>query len=61
MRAGRRPQQIGRTGLSNHRWIVEGTLCLLRKQWEVIVAWDGATTPVAEHTFPWLIDRGKSA
>ena len=33
MREGRSPQQIGRKGLSNHRWIVGGKLCLLRKQW----------------------------
>src|SRR6266571_3995627 len=29
MREGRSPQQIGRKGLSNHRWIVGGKLCLL--------------------------------
>ena len=29
MRAGRSPQQIGRKGLSTHRLIVVGTLCLL--------------------------------
>ena len=29
MRAGRSPQHIGRKGLSNHRWIVGGKLCLL--------------------------------
>src|SRR5215472_2641582 len=28
MREGRSPQQIGRKGLSNHRWIVGGTRCL---------------------------------
>jgi len=27
MRAGGNPQQIGRKGVSNHRWIVGGTLC----------------------------------
>jgi len=27
MREGRSPQQIGRKGLSNHRWIVGGKLC----------------------------------
>ena len=31
MREGRSPQQIGRKGLSNHRWIVGGKLCLLMK------------------------------
>ena len=29
MREGRSPQQIGRKGLSNHRWIVGGKLCLV--------------------------------
>jgi hypothetical protein len=31
MRAGRSPQQIGRTGLSNNRWMIGGKLCLLLK------------------------------
>ena len=31
-REGRRSQQIGRTGLSNHRWMVGGKLCLLLNQ-----------------------------
>jgi hypothetical protein len=31
-RAGRRPQQIGRQGLSNQRWMVGGTRCLLLHQ-----------------------------
>jgi hypothetical protein len=33
MRAGRSPQQIGRKGLSKHRWIVGGKRCLLVNQW----------------------------
>src|SRR5213593_247418 len=33
MREGHSPQQIGRTGLSNHRWMVVGKLCLLLHQW----------------------------
>ena len=36
-REGRSPQQIGRKGLSNHRWIVGGKLCLLLNQWGLIV------------------------
>src|SRR5207249_7333227 len=39
MRAGRSPQQSGRKGLSNHRWIVGGTLGLLVNQYGVVVAW----------------------
>ena len=47
MREGRSPQQIGRKGLSNHRWIVGGTLCLLLNQWGLIVGWACATANVA--------------
>src|SRR6266851_5784872 len=32
IREGRRPGQIGRKGLSNHRWIVGGKLCLVLNQ-----------------------------
>ena len=33
IREGRSSHQIGRKGLSNHRWIVGGKLCLLLNQW----------------------------
>jgi hypothetical protein len=36
MREGRSPQQIGRKGLSNHRWIVGGKLCLLLNQYGLV-------------------------
>jgi hypothetical protein len=55
MREGRSPQQIGRTGLSNHRWIVGGKLCLLLNQWGLVVAWECATTNVADNTFQELM------
>jgi hypothetical protein len=55
MREGRSPQQIGRKGLSNHRWIVGGKLCLLLNQWGLIVGWACATASVADNTFQWLI------
>src|SRR5881409_2188756 len=55
MREGRSPQQIGRKGVSNHRWIVGGTLCLLLNQWGLVVAWACATAHVADNTFQWLI------
>jgi hypothetical protein len=57
MRAGRSPQQIGRKGLSNHRWIVGGKLCLLLHQWGVGVGWACATAHVADTTFQWLIQQ----
>src|SRR5207247_8458814 len=55
MREGRSPQQIGRKGLSNHRWIVGGTLCLLLNQYGLVVAWACATANVADNTLQWLI------
>jgi len=48
IREGRSPQQIGRKGLSHHRWIVGGKLCLLLNQWGLIVAWECATANVAD-------------
>jgi hypothetical protein len=55
MREGRSPRQMGRKGLSNHRWIVGGKLCLLLNQWGLIVAWECATANVADNTFQGLI------
>src|SRR6516165_1661019 len=52
---GRSPQQIGRKGVSNHRWIGGGKLCLLLNQWGLIVGWACATANVADNTFQWLI------
>src|SRR3989441_8910724 len=56
MREGRSPHQIGRKGLSNHRWIVGGKLCLLLNQWGFIVAWECATANVADNTLPGRAD-----
>jgi hypothetical protein len=55
IREGRSPQQIGRKGLSNHRWIVGGKLCLLLNQYGLVVAWACDTANVAANTFQWLI------
>jgi hypothetical protein len=55
IREGRSPQQIGRQGLSNHRWMVGGTLCLMVNQYGLVVAWDCATAKVPDNTFQWLI------
>jgi hypothetical protein len=55
MREGRSPQQIGRKGLSNHRWIVGGKLCLLLNQSGLVVAWACASANVADNTFQGLI------
>jgi hypothetical protein len=55
IREGRSPQQISRKGLSNHRWMVGGTLCLLLNQYGLVVTWACAPTKVADNTFQWLI------
>src|SRR5215813_1656470 len=55
IREGRSPQQIGRKGLSNHRWIVGGKLCLLLNQYGLVVGWDCAPANVADNTFQGLI------
>src|SRR4029453_17130334 len=57
MREGRSPQQIGRKGLSNHRWIVGGKLCLLVNQWGLVVGWTCAAASVADNTFQWLMQQ----
>src|SRR5215831_19008357 len=57
IREGRSPQQIGRKGVSNHRWIVGGKLCLLLNQWGLIVGWDCDTANVADNTFQWLMQQ----
>src|SRR5262249_35045556 len=51
IREGRSPQQMGRKGLSNHRWMVGGTLCLLLNQDGLGVGWDCATANVPDGTF----------
>ncbi len=55
IREGRSPQQMGRKGLSNHRWIVGGKLCLLLTQYGLVVGWDCATAHVVDNTLQWLI------
>ena len=57
IREGRSPQQIGRKGLSNHRWIVGGKLCLIVNQWGRIVDWDCTTANVHDSVFHPMIGR----
>jgi hypothetical protein len=56
-REGRSPQQIGRKGSSNRRWIVGGKLCLLLNHLGLIVAWDCDTANVYDGSaFQHLVD-----
>ena len=60
IREGRRERQIGRKGISNHRWprivvrgdvIVGGKLCVVQNQWGLITDWDCATANIHDQTF----------
>jgi hypothetical protein len=46
IREGRSPSQLGRKGISNHRWIVGGKLCYLLNHLGLIVSWDCDTANV---------------
>ena len=46
IREGRREGQIGKKGISNHRWILGGKLCVVQNQWGLITDWDCATANV---------------
>jgi len=59
IREGRTPFQIGKKGISNHRWIVGGKLCLLLNQWGLVVGWDLDTANVHDTVFHSLIERFK--
>lgn len=55
MREGRSPQQIGRKGTSNHRWIVGGKVAYSVNQRGLVVAWDCAPANVYDAVFHPLI------
>ncbi len=55
MRDGRSPQQIGRNGTSNQRWIVGVKVAYLVTQPGVVVAWDSAAANVYDAVFQSLI------
>ena len=63
-REGRSPQQIGKKGLSNRRWIVGGKLCFVLNHIGLIVDWDVDTANVwdgsafqkmAERNAPYMV------
>lgn len=57
IREGRSPRQLGKKGISNHRWIVGGKLCLLLNQFGLIVGWACATANVYDATFHPLVEK----
>lgn len=57
VREGRRPGQIGKKGLSNHRWIVGGKLCIVLDGLGRVSAWDCDSANVHDTRFAHLIER----
>jgi hypothetical protein len=50
-REGRSERQMGRKGLSNHRWIVGGKLCFVLNQWGLVCGWSCSTANVHDSSF----------
>lgn len=59
IREGRSPRQVGRKGISNHRWIVGYKLCLLVNHWGGVVGWLCAPAHVHDTLFHPLIQVGQ--
>ena len=57
VREGRSDSQIGKKGLSNHRWIVGGKLCIVLDRLGRISAWDCDGANVHDTRFAHLIER----
>jgi len=57
IREGRSKKQIGKKGMSNHRWIVGGKLGFVLNQFGLVTAWDCDTANVADNTFQPLIEQ----
>lgn len=57
IREGRSDEQLGRKGISNHRWIVGGKLCYVLNHLGLIVSWDCDTANVHDGTaFQHLVE-----
>lgn len=57
VREGRNPNQLGKKGLSNHRWIVGGKLCLVLNHLGLVVNWACDTANVYDGSaFQALVD-----
>src|SRR5512135_3768273 len=56
IREGRSPHQVGRKGISNHRWIVGLKLGVLLNRWGLVVGWVWAPANTADVHFQVLAD-----
>jgi hypothetical protein len=57
IREGRSEEQIGKKGISNHRWIVGGKLCLLLNKFGLVVDWDFGPANQYDGEFQHLITK----
>jgi hypothetical protein len=57
IREGRSKQQIGKKGISNHRWIVGCKLCLVLNKFGLVVAWGCDTANVHDSKFKFKIEE----
>ena len=55
MREGRSQKQVGKKGISNHRWIVGVKLCLILNKFGGVVRWGCGTANVPDKSFNYLI------
>ena len=55
MREGRSKEQIGKKGLSNHRWIVGVKLGLVLNKWGLVCEWDYNTANVHDGAFQPMV------
>jgi hypothetical protein len=55
IREGRSDEQIGKKGVSNHRWIVGGKLGFVLNKFGLVVDWDCDTANVHDSTFQPLV------
>jgi len=54
-REGRSPQQVGRKGLSNHRWIVGAKLCVVLNHLGLPVSWGCGTANLPDQAFQEVV------
>lgn len=57
IRVGRSNQQIGKKGISNHRWIVGCKVCLILNKFGLVVDWDCDTANTHDKNFQYMIER----
>lgn len=60
IREGRSSNQIGKKGISNHRWIVGSKLCLLLNHLGEIIAWSWASANTHDSHFHDIIEQFKA-